>query len=182
LIPLDWPSDGVVKELTSKSSGQFIYASVVAKYVKSSRHRPHHRLDVVLNLRPALRDLPFAELDALYTHILSSVDDIERILNIISFHIIIPHASIDDIESILRLDAGEVGILLCDLASVFGCEGNPLRLKILHASLADYLLDSARSREYFIDPTKRRADHVADCFRFLSCELLKPLIVLPCFC
>ncbi|KAF5314855.1 hypothetical protein D9619_007086 [Psilocybe cf. subviscida] len=168
-IPPSWPSDDIVEEITSKSSGQFIYASVVAKYVKSTRHRPHHRLDVVLNLRPATRDLPFSELDSLYNHIFSGVDDIERVLDVISFHIIFQGLSIfqvDEIERVLRLDAGEVDILLCDLASVISHDGP--YLKILHASLVDYLLDSARSKEYFVDLTKRRADHIANCIYFLS--------------
>ncbi|KAF5318671.1 hypothetical protein D9619_010912 [Psilocybe cf. subviscida] len=163
MIPTDWPSDDIVKQLTHKSSGQFIYASVVAKYVNSSRHRPHHRLDIVLNLRPALRDLPFSELDALYTHIFSSVDDIDRVLDIICFEIIFqPELPADSIEHILRLDMGDVDILLCDLASVIGFKTDSKgrrRLKILHASLADYLLDSARSKEYFIDATRCCADH-----------------------
>ncbi|KAF5314822.1 hypothetical protein D9619_007208 [Psilocybe cf. subviscida] len=128
MIPPDWPSDNILKKLVLKSSGQFIYASVVAKYVKSSRHRPHHRLDVVLNLRPASKDLPFSELDALYTHIFSSVDDIERVLNILSFCIM--------------------------------CINGGLQLKILHASLVDYLVDSARSREYCIKASKRYTDCV----------------------
>jgi hypothetical protein len=171
MIPPGWPSDEILKQLTLKSSGQFIYASVVAKYVKSSRHRPNHRLDVVLNLRPASRDLPFTELDALYTHIFSSVDDIEHALNIISFRIIFQKLPwIHAIEDIFQLDAGEVAILLCDLASVIVCEGlgRQRQLKILHASLVDYLLDSARSKEYFIDTTTRCADHIAACFQFLS--------------
>ncbi|KAF5314458.1 hypothetical protein D9619_011749 [Psilocybe cf. subviscida] len=178
MIPPEWPSDDIVWKLTRKSSGQFIYASVVAKYIKSSRHRPDHRLDVVLNLRPALKDLPFSELDALYTHIFSSVDDVERVLNVISFHVIFnPGTPITDIERILRLDVGEVALLLCDLASVIGYEkqysDKGLQLKILHASLADYLLDSTRSKEYFLNASKRCAGHVADCFRFLSCTLPK---------
>ncbi|KAF5329322.1 hypothetical protein D9619_008917 [Psilocybe cf. subviscida] len=174
MIPPEWPSDDIVQKLTSKSSGQFIYASVVTKYLKSSRHRPHHRLDVVLNLRPVSSDPPFSELDTFYTHIFSSVDNIERVLDVISFDIIFKTAasSMEDIESILRLDAGEVAVLLCDLASVIGYHEDPnigLQLKILHASLVDYLLDSARSKEYFIDVVRRRADRVVDCFRFLSC-------------
>ncbi|KAF5314312.1 hypothetical protein D9619_011750 [Psilocybe cf. subviscida] len=173
MIPPNWPSDDSVQKITTKSSGQFIYASVVAKYVKSSRHRPHHRLDVVLSLQPASRDLPFSELDALYTHIFSNVHDIDRVLNVISFHMIFPDfVTIFDIERILRLDVGEFALLLCDLASVIGYEEDQLkcrmRLKILHASLADYLLDRGRSKEYFIDTTKHCADHVADCFQFLS--------------
>ncbi|KAF5325456.1 hypothetical protein D9619_009536 [Psilocybe cf. subviscida] len=178
MIPPDWPSDHIVKKITSKSSGQFIYASVVAKYVKSSRHQPHHRLDVVLNLRPASRDLPFSELDALYTHIFSSVDDIERVLDVISFHITFrTWATVEAIERILRLNAGEVAMLLCDLASVidyYEMSWPGRLLRILHASLSDYLLDSARSKEYFMDATERGAKHVAACFQLLSCALLNP--------
>ncbi|KAF5329355.1 hypothetical protein D9619_008937 [Psilocybe cf. subviscida] len=160
-IPPDWPSDDIVRKLTNKSSGQFIYASVVAKYVKSARHRPHHRLDVVLNLRPASRDLPFSELDALYAHIFSSVDDIERVLNVISFHLGFPNASVDATERILRLDTGEVTIVLCNLASIItiSCEdGAEPYMEILHASLTDYLLNSTRSKEYFIDADERPVD------------------------
>ncbi|KAF5329320.1 hypothetical protein D9619_008914 [Psilocybe cf. subviscida] len=176
MIPPNWPSDDIMEKLRRKSSGQFIYASVVAKYVKSSRHRPHHRLDVVLNLRPTSRDLPFSEIDALYTHILASVGDIERVLDIISFTILFPLTFIDNIERILRLDTGQIAILLCDLASVIGYEGDPvhgLRLKMLHASLVDYFLDCTRSKEYFIDVVKRSADHVVDCFQFLSGALVE---------
>ncbi|KDR71318.1 hypothetical protein GALMADRAFT_25087, partial [Galerina marginata CBS 339.88] len=69
-IPSSWPGVEVIKSLVEKSSGQFIYASTVIKYVISPRHRPPDRLNVILNLRSAGRDLPFAELDALYMHIL----------------------------------------------------------------------------------------------------------------
>ncbi|KAF5314356.1 hypothetical protein D9619_011738 [Psilocybe cf. subviscida] len=185
-IPPHWPSDEIVQKLTKKSSGQFIYASVVAKYLKSSRNLPHHRLDVVLSLRPALRDLPFSELDALYTHILSSVNDIERVLDVIGFRIIFLNPSVDSIERILRLDTGEVAILLCDLGSLIGfTNGNPEllpQLQIHHASLVDYLLDSTRSKEYFVDVTgKCCAEHVVNCLQFLSCAPLKPycITVLP---
>ncbi|KAF5325296.1 hypothetical protein D9619_009546 [Psilocybe cf. subviscida] len=175
MIPPDWPSDDIVKEITRKLQESHLgssYMPLLSRNVKSSRHRPHHRLDVVLNLRPASRDLPFSELDALYTHIFSSVDDIERVLDVISFQITFQTwATVDDIERILRLDTGEVAILLCDLAFVIGYDDfsrNNRRLKVLHASLTAYPLDSARSKEYFIDTTKRGADHVVDCLRFLS--------------
>ncbi|KAF5318668.1 hypothetical protein D9619_010911 [Psilocybe cf. subviscida] len=171
MIPPDWPSDDVVQQIIRKSSGQFIYASVVAKYVNSSRHRPHHQLDVVLNLRPASRDLPFSELDALYNHIFSSVDNIDRILEVISFHIIfgnLLYISVIDIERILSLEVGEVTILLRDLGSVIAYDKPGWPLTILHASLVDYLLDSARSKEYFIDTTKHCTRHIADCFIYMS--------------
>ncbi|KAF9481889.1 hypothetical protein BDN70DRAFT_971681, partial [Pholiota conissans] len=70
-IPHDWPSDSIIDHLVRKSSGQFIYASVVIKYISAPNDRPPHRLDVVMGLCPArLPEVPFEELDALYMHLL----------------------------------------------------------------------------------------------------------------
>ncbi|KDR72164.1 hypothetical protein GALMADRAFT_20249, partial [Galerina marginata CBS 339.88] len=40
LLPAVWPSDDDIDSLVEKSSGQFIYAATVVKFVKSSRQRP----------------------------------------------------------------------------------------------------------------------------------------------
>ena len=71
-------------QLVQKSSGQSIYASTVTHHASSTRHKPTDRLDIVLGIRPPQRDLPFAELDALYAHIFSGVEDIEHVLEILS--------------------------------------------------------------------------------------------------
>ncbi|KIM35967.1 hypothetical protein M413DRAFT_323930 [Hebeloma cylindrosporum] len=64
-----WPSSGVLKGLVEKSSGQFIYASTVVEYVSSIRHNPADCLSVVLGIQSPryCREMPFKELDALYT-------------------------------------------------------------------------------------------------------------------
>ena len=49
----------------------------------SLRYRLLDRLDIILHLRPALRDQPFAELDALYMRVLSKLEDPEQTLLII---------------------------------------------------------------------------------------------------
>jgi hypothetical protein len=72
-IPPEWPLPDVLEQLVRKSSGQFIYASTVIRYVSSIRHKPVDHLAIILGLRPPQRDLPFAELDALYLHICSPV-------------------------------------------------------------------------------------------------------------
>ncbi|KAF8960137.1 hypothetical protein BDZ97DRAFT_1666289 [Flammula alnicola] len=56
-----WPSLDAMETLIEKSSGHFIYASIVVRYVKSPRHWPSDHLEVILGLRPALHDTPFAE-------------------------------------------------------------------------------------------------------------------------
>ncbi|KDR67052.1 hypothetical protein GALMADRAFT_24115, partial [Galerina marginata CBS 339.88] len=43
-LPRDWPSKNAIDVLARKSSGQFIYAATVVKFVRSDRRRPHERL------------------------------------------------------------------------------------------------------------------------------------------
>ncbi|KDR67054.1 hypothetical protein GALMADRAFT_1358985, partial [Galerina marginata CBS 339.88] len=75
-LPRDWPSENAINVLVRKSSGQFIYAATVVKFVRSSRRRPSERLDVILGITAARDDTPFAELDSLYRHIFSVVEDL----------------------------------------------------------------------------------------------------------
>ncbi|KAF8152906.1 hypothetical protein B0H34DRAFT_85145 [Crassisporium funariophilum] len=87
-IPSDWPPPTAIQQLVKKSSGQFIYASTVVKYVKSSRHRPTRRLDIIFGLSSRGRDIPFAEIDNLYTLIFDLVEDPEEVLRVLSFIIL----------------------------------------------------------------------------------------------
>jgi len=184
LIPKEWPGHGVVWEITKKSSGQFVYASVVVKYVESIRHRPNDRLAIVRNLRPRQggSDMPFAELDALYTHILSSVENPSLVVEILSF--VIHQAQIDDrisvfmravlvnvVEETHDLEPGSLQILLCDLGALVAVDTNPTKrksIKVFHASILDFLVDPSRSKDLHIPVSLLIAKHVTNCLRFLS--------------
>lgn len=167
-LPPIWPSAEILKKLVYKSSGQFIYASTVIKFVQSSRHRPHQRLDIVLGICPVHREMPFAELDALYKHILSSVDDPELITRILAFQCFSggPIISVDNMEELLSLNAGDISEMLCDLASLisveeiaYGDKGQFVReLEVHHASLWDFLLDQSRSDNFYINDPLLRAE------------------------
>ena len=67
----DWPSDDDIERLVQTSSGHFIYASTVMKYIENYYDRPQRRLDVILNLRTTSRN-SYAALDALYLNIPTS--------------------------------------------------------------------------------------------------------------
>ena len=82
-IPSGWSSDRDIWRLVKKSSGQFIYASTVVKFVESTCHLPQERLEVVFGLVTPEIATPFAELDALYNQILSTVIQIEKGLDIL---------------------------------------------------------------------------------------------------
>ena len=56
-LPSSWPLSEDIKTFVYKSSGQFIYASTVIKFVSSPQHGPDHRLEIVVDLRPKGKDL-----------------------------------------------------------------------------------------------------------------------------
>ncbi|KAF9551081.1 hypothetical protein CPC08DRAFT_823237 [Agrocybe pediades] len=167
----DWPGDEVIETLVEKSSHQFIYAATVIRYVESTRHRPDHRLEVVLNVRPVNGEHPFAQLDSLYAMILESVLDIEKVLHVLSLYLMDcpQHHSIrfSIIEKRLLYDEGEVERLFCDMGALVqiyedgedeGDEEYPydpndpdLYLYFLHASFREYLVDAARSKQFHIN-------------------------------
>jgi hypothetical protein len=67
-LPHAWPDQKAITSLVERSSGHFIYASTVIRYIRSPKHRPDDRLEVILRLRPPQEgDRPYAQLDALYT-------------------------------------------------------------------------------------------------------------------
>jgi len=159
-IPSPWPSAVVLRELTRKSSGQFIFASTTVKYVGGDpRQLPHRRLDVIRRLQPPKgeKDMPYAELNSLYHHVLSNVDNIEAVKLVLGILIIVNPESVDgcEINSTHKMDSwlswqpGESEACLSQLASVIECatEG---KISILHASLSDFLLDPSRSHQFHL--------------------------------
>ena len=156
-IPSSWPSTDVLWELTQKSSGQFIFASTTVKYIGGDPHQlPHRRLDVIRCLQPPKgeKDMPYAELNSLYHHVLSNVNDIEAfkqvlgtvlILNPLVFH----EQRIRSMDHWLFWQPGETQACLSQLPSIVGCDADG-SISILHTSLSDFLLDPSRSRQFYL--------------------------------
>ncbi|KIM44311.1 hypothetical protein M413DRAFT_379002 [Hebeloma cylindrosporum] len=73
-----WPSEDDLLTLVARASGQFIYVSTVVKFVGSVTDflSPQEKLKVILNPDP-IQASAFAELDRLYTQILSGYGDSE---------------------------------------------------------------------------------------------------------
>ncbi|KAF4614113.1 hypothetical protein D9613_008200 [Agrocybe pediades] len=178
-LDTSWPGEEVIEELVDKSSGQFIYAATVVRYVESTRHRPDRRLDIVLNLRPHNGDNPFAQLDALYAMILESASDIDKVLHVLSLHMMESDRNsicCTIIEKLLLFDEGELETLFCDLGALvqirwaqerFDLEPHQY-LRILHASLFDYLLDKERSNQFSIDRNKEDTKHTTHILQYLA--------------
>ena len=83
-LPLPWPSEDVISFLVKKSSGQFIFAATVIRFVDEDRKLPPAQLKLVFDICKSLdasqhKTNPFALLDQLYSHVLQSCDDIDRV-------------------------------------------------------------------------------------------------------
>jgi NACHT domain len=159
-LPSSWPSDEEVERLLQKSSGQFIYASTVIKFIDSHRHWPPDRLDIIFGVSPRGKTTPFAEMDSLYSHILTSAsDNIDRALENFAVLLFLHHRVLQItprfIESFLSLREGEVFTLLSDLHSIMAVPSADKRdvpLRFFHASFGDFLTDHSRSGDtFFLD-------------------------------
>lgn len=159
-----WPSEEVVERLVQMSSGQFIYPSIVIKFIDSYCHWPPERLDIIFGMSPPGKTTPFAEMDALYSHILSAAsDNIEKALEIFTVMLYLRKShhsrgpTVQFLESFLSYRTGEVFMVLSDLHSIISMPspsdtpGNSLQF--FHTSLGDFLTDYSRcGRVFFLDP------------------------------
>ncbi|KAF9558267.1 hypothetical protein CPC08DRAFT_562182 [Agrocybe pediades] len=169
MLPATWPTDQTIYDLVYRSSGQFIYASTVIRYIESPRHRPHQRLEAIFNLRPAFEDLPFTQLDALYRLILSKAKNLPQVLDVLAFPLSYrdyDSVPITVIEVLLQLEQGDVEVMLADLQSVVIVTAEdilspPAAIVFLHKSLEDFLSDQQRAGDLYRDPSTVSLQHIA---------------------
>ncbi|KAF4615758.1 hypothetical protein D9613_012428 [Agrocybe pediades] len=182
-IPINWPSDASLGELVCKASGQFIYAATVVKYVSSIQHDPMERLDLVLAPHYNHKDTPFAELDALYMHILSEIEDVETFLRVLSFYRLhtpsYPYRELPIWKRRVyaevmfqRKVANVLPMLRSNLASLVTVKENhgqgTFCVDVLHASFTDFLCDHRRSGRYYMDLCWWREEHISVVFRYFQ--------------
>ena len=163
-IPDDplWPAQGVVESLADRASGQFIYAATVVKFVDDRRARPHKRLNMILGSSPPGSLSPFAEIDALYTQILSNVPDVQ--LALLFLGVLCGMTSVSGVDwfrptnflqfdQLFLLESGEASLIFADLYSIVAVPPEDVEeaISIRHKSLQDFLFEESRSGTYRID-------------------------------
>ncbi|KDR70024.1 hypothetical protein GALMADRAFT_160180 [Galerina marginata CBS 339.88] len=171
-IPQDWPPLEAIDKLVAKSSGQFIYASTVIKYVEAHGHRPTDRLDTILGLRSVEDGTPFAELDDLYRHVLSTAEDYGLVSRILGYLLLANLPNQYDtpsprcLEDFFSLQEGDTYLALSSLHSILQIPTHDYDdITIIHASLGDFLFDRSRSGTYYLDSSLAHADLAVCCIR-----------------
>ena len=154
-----WPDKGIIDLLVQRSSGQFIYAATLLKFVGADFCSPTKQLALVLKPDPSA----FSDLDQLYTQILSVYPNAVNIVQVLGFIIASDENLPEVIEDLLGMEEGELKPVLRGLLSLMKDEsdGNwrSLNKRVIsyvipqfaHASFSDYLFDSSRSGPFHVN-------------------------------
>jgi hypothetical protein len=190
-ISSEWPGKDTLLALTDKSSGGYIYPSVVIRYVDNPRRHPLDLLEHVLSLSPTgTSGRPFAELDALYEFVLNPSDTdiplMKRLLHVIIEVTGLTRAvsrglnlkvqdkldsltqnilSAPHLDEFLSLKGGMTEIIFCDLHSILSVTEDVKRPWIYfhHKSLEDYLLAPHRAGSLYQSKEDTHSDIVNVC-------------------
>ena len=181
-----WPCDKDLTTLTKKSSGLFIFASTLARFIESEYHEPNERLQLIITAPDSTVHEGRAGIDPLYTQVFqyafSNVKEdtvfanLRRVLGaiILAFNPL----SRAQVAKILRIKSSLITATLRHLHSVLLVPHEDFEeIRIFHKSFPDFLQDSDRcsNPNFFISSPVYHADMALGCL-----ELLKKLKQNPC--
>ena len=168
-IEKPWPSNDIVRLLAEKSDGYFIYASTLLKYIDDEFSPCTKRLQEVLQAAGP-NSTAFAELDKLYTQILSTCPNVQLLSRALGCLMFLPKYNLPQspqtIERVLELWPGEGATILRGLHAVLNLKGETATP--IHASLSDFLFDESRSNKFYIDPQICHVDIILHILRLIT--------------
>ena len=182
-LPDPWPSNKDLMALTKKSSGLFIFASTLVRFIESGHHMPDERLQLIVTLPDSTVLEGRAGVDSLYAQILEHAfsgiretavfANLRRVLGavILAFNPL----SREQIARILRINSSLIPMTLRHLHSVLLVpSANSKEIRIFHKSFSDFLQDSNRCSDsrFFIDSPLYHGDMAFGCLELL--KKLKP--------
>jgi hypothetical protein len=185
-LPEAWPSDEEITVLTRKSSGLFIFASTVARFIESEHHEPRERLRLIVSKADDTSHEGASGIDSLYSQVLcdafSGVDEesvfvnLKRILSAVV--LALNPLSRDGLLKLLDIDSALISTTLRHLHSVIlvPADGSE-KIRVFHKSFPDFLLDSNRCPDprFHLDSPTRHGDMMMICL-----DLVGKLKINPC--
>ncbi|EKM78999.1 hypothetical protein AGABI1DRAFT_129264 [Agaricus bisporus var. burnettii JB137-S8] len=163
-VSTDWPDNSDFLKLTAAASGLFIYAEVAMQFIRDPHHAdPVARFEVLLsvinrsNTVPS-QENPFVHLDALYNEILSSIPSTvwpttKQVLGMAIMGRWFSWETVPDRGEISKPSEEPLKIPDWKVA-------HKKPLTFFHASFADYLKDSSRSRDFHVGDKEDVKDEV----------------------
>ena len=185
-LPKPWPQNSEIKILTKKSSGLFIFASTLARFIGSEHHDPNERLQLVISETSSTIHEGRAGIDSLYSQVLLHAfpdilgpdvfADVRRVLGaiVLAFNPL----SQKELSKILGTSTTLVSTTLRHLHSVILVPTNDCdEIRIFHKSFPDFLQDDEQCIDprFYINSTVHHGSMSLGCL-----ELVKGLKRNPC--
>ncbi|KAF7345191.1 NACHT domain-containing protein [Mycena sanguinolenta] len=158
-VPSPWPYPDVLEELVRKSSGYFIYAATIVKFIGDENHHPTQRLAIIQDGISSKYGSAFGPLDQLYITILGFTPRQSELTPILcaiaNFDL-----SVRKIDWALGFADGDTRLVLRGLHSVLKVpsDDETWYISTWHASFKDFLNDPHRSQNFYIGGSQCRMD------------------------
>jgi len=182
LLPFDWPGTQKLRLLVERSSGLFIYAATVCRFIHDPRWLPEKRLNIVLQGSDDGQS-PEERLDEIYIQILESSvfgdcnkkekDVLSRRFRNVVGSIIILFDSLSTIvlKSLSPALSESIDITLEPLKSLLNVpDDRTAPIRLLHPSFRDFLVNQKRCgvEHFWIDERKAHHDVAKSCLELMS--------------
>jgi len=185
-LPNPWPHENDIMALTKKSSGLFIFASTLVRFIESEHHGPNERLQLVLSEVTSTLHEGRAGIDSLYSQILlhafSDISEVEMFNNLrqVLGAIVLAFNPLSrrELSTILGIPTTLISTTLRHLHSIILVPTNESKeIRIFHKSFPDYLQDHQRCTDarFYINSKVYHGGMVLGCL-----ELMKKLEGNPC--
>ncbi|KAJ7432549.1 hypothetical protein B0H11DRAFT_793492 [Mycena galericulata] len=176
---VSWPSERDIEKLVQNASGQFIYAATVIKFVDDEYCHPVEQLELVLGLSAGQTNTAvFADLDALYTFILTTNPNVSLLVRILGAFFAISEDErlcVSFLDALLGLPRGSIRFALRGLHSIlFIPDSDDDQIQLHHTSIRDFLFNPTRAGTFFLDINQYHKDLGWRCFSIVEDNVENP--------
>jgi len=189
-LPKAWPSGEDITALVQKSSGLFIFAATVARFVESEYHEPGERLQLIVSRTDDTSYEGASGVDSLYSQVLcdafsgiheeSAFNDLKRILSAVV--LALDPLSRDGLVQLLDIDSALISTRLRHLHSVMLIPADGSKeIRVFHKSFPDFLQDRNRCSDprFHVDSSMRHGDMTLSCLYLVGKLSMNPCSVAP---
>jgi hypothetical protein len=185
-LPDPWPCDHEIETLTKKSSGLFIFASTLVRFIASEHHEPNGRLQLVVSEAGNTTHEGRTGIDLLYSQVLlhafsdvhepAVFDNVRRMLGaiVLAFNPL----SRRELSAILGVPSSIISTTLRHLHSIILVPADETKeIRVFHKSFPDFLQDNGRCTDprFYVTSETHHSEMVLSCL-----ELVKKLERNPC--
>jgi hypothetical protein len=187
-----WPSDQAITTILKKTSGLFIIAAVIVRFIDSPFASPQKRLKLIVDFPNSTIYEGKSGIDMVYHQILSAgfenadeddpdfFDQLRLVVG--SIVLALKPLSRASLAEILEMTPESIWTILTHLHSVLivpESQSEPIR--IFHKSFVDFITDTGRCPDgrYHIDDSHHHAELGIRCLKLMKAKLMKNICYLP---